>query len=336
VRIVSPRSLAAWLALTRFAFSVAPDALAGTTYSLGEVQAFSLAASTPEVTAGAAQGEPARGGEPGLGSDGPTAVDERARAEEALTRSPWAILPHRPNYILPFSYNSSPNNEPYQEVDPGMTGFDNAEAKFQISFKIPVWERMFGSAADLYVAYTQISLWQVYNTEMSSPFRDTNYEPEAVVFLRTDNTILGLRNRQIAFGAVHQSNGRGLDALSRSWNRLYVAAVFERGNFVCSLKPWWRIPEKEEDDDNPDIEDYLGYGEFRAAYKRGENVLSLMLRDNLRTGHNRGAIELDWSFPLQGKLKGLVQYFNGYGESLLDYNHANQRIGVGVMLSDVL
>jgi phospholipase A1 len=310
----------------------AGEASAERIYSLGEIQPFAVAQSGREAVAAAA---PAPKEHPAVPGEEGTAMERRFKEEAAVTHSRWAILPHRPNYILPYTYNDSPNNEPTQAIDPSAPEFDNEEAKFQISFKLPLWEKMFGSNADLYFAYTQISLWQVYNRDNSSPFRDTNYEPEGVVVLHTDYDVLGFKNRQLAFGLVHQSNGRGMDELSRSWNRIYVAGTLERGSFASSLKVWYRIPEDEEDDDNPDIEDYLGNGELRMGFGWRNHVFATMLRNNLQSD-NKGAVELDWSFPLLPKLKGYVQVFYGYGESLIDYDHKNERVGVGVLLSDWL
>jgi len=264
------------------------------------------------------------------------AWEKRKEQEKAVEKSPWAILPHRPNYILPFTYVTNVNEKPLEKASGKDADLDDVEVKFQLSFRIPVWDNMFNSNASLFAAYTQQSLWQAYNESDSSPFRDTNFEPEGGVSFATDVDVLGLRNRQIVFAFAHQSNGRGLDALSRSWNRLYASGVFDRGNFATGLKVWWRLPEDEEDDNNPHIEKYYGYGELRAAYKWGNQVFAGMLRNNLRPDNNKGAIQLDWSFPLVSKLKGYVQFFNGYGECLLDYNYANQRIGVGILLSDWL
>jgi Phospholipase A1 len=53
------------------------------------------------------------------------------------------------------------------------------------------------------------------------------------------------------------------------------------------------------------------YGELFVLRKVGENSFALMLRNNLQPGRNRGAVQLDWSFPLGKKFKGYVQYFNG-------------------------
>jgi phospholipase A1 len=180
----------------------------------------------------------------------------------------------------------------------------------------------------------------MFNSRLSSPFRDTNHEPEMFLTFLTRQPFLGLTNRIISFGINHQSNGQS-GALSRSWNRLFAEFVFERNHFYMSVKPWWRIPEddKAEDDptgdDNPDITDYMGYGEIIGLYELNRHRLGFMLRNNLSSS-NKGAIQLDWSLPLKKKVRGYVQYYNGYGETLLDYNHYSHRIGIGVMLIDWL
>ena len=139
----------------------------------------------------------------------------------------------------------------------------------------------------------------------------------------------------------HQSNGRG-GTLSRSWNRLYADFEFEKDNLVVGLKPWWRIPEDDKDDpldasgdDNPDIDDYLGYFEFTTVYRYQDHEFGLLLRNNLRDD-NRGAVQLDWTFPLWRGIRGYAQYFNGYGETLIDYDARIERFGIGILLTDLL
>jgi phospholipase A1 len=210
---------------------------------------------------------------------------------------------------------------------------DEVEAKFQLSFQFDIWKNMFAKDIDLYFAYTQLAFWQVYNTQASSLFRETNYEPEAGLIFHPDFDILGLNNNQIRFGLVHQSNGRA-EPLSRSWNRIFGMFMLQRGRFSTVFRPWYRIPEDEEDDDNPDIEDFMGHFEWYSSYKWRKHTISVLLRNNLKTSENRGGIRLDLSYPLTDRLKLYLQYFNGYGESLIDYNHANNRIGVGLILTE--
>lgn len=225
----------------------------------------------------------------------------------------FTLMAHRPNYFLPITYNSNPNNNPYQDL--GDPSLDNAEAKFQISFKVPVVSR-------LYFAYTQLAFWQVYNRDVSSPFRDTNYEPE--FFADFDKWQIGW---------AHQSNGR-TDPFSRSWNRVYAQYTLQKDAFLMMIKPWYRIPEDDDEDNNSDIHRYMGYGELRFAYAWKEQVFAALVRNNLNANDNKGAFELTWSAPLTTSVKLYLQYFNGYGECLLDYNHYNNRIGIGFAISD--
>jgi len=262
-------------------------------------------------------------------------IDTRLQ-EEKKTGQDWFVLtPHRANYLLPMAYNSSPNEGVYEGTSLEDAELDNIEIKFQLSIKYQLLEDLFKNNGDLYFGYTNLSYWQAYNSDYSSPFRDTNHEPELWLQFDTDWEFWGIKTRLIQLGAWHQSNGRG-EPLSRSWNRLYANFIFSKGNFALSLKPWWRIPEDDEDDDNPHIERYLGYGELRAAYAWRHHTFSLMFRNNLKSSGNKGAVELGWSFPLYKKLKGYVQYFNGYGQSILDYDDAANTIAVGFALSDIM
>jgi phospholipase A1 len=80
----------------------------------------------------------------------------------------------------------------------------------------------------------------------------------------------------------------------------------------------------------------MGYGELRSALKLRAHEVSLLFRNNLKADGNKGAVELGWAFPLIRSMKGFVQYFNGYGDSLLDYNIPVSRVSVGVTFSDWL
>jgi len=260
-----------------------------------------------------------------------SALDRRIEAERSTRIKPFVLTPHKPNYVLPITYNENPNNAPF---DPASVGeLDNFEIKFQISIKFAIADNLFGEQGSLQFAYTNLSFWQAYDTEDSSPFRETDHEPELFLIFENDWKALGFKNRLIQLGLVHQSNGQA-GTLSRSWNRIYADFIFEKDNYYLSFKPWIRIGETG-DDNNPDIETYMGHGEIRAVYAGRKHTLSLMFRNNFHDP-NYGAFEVDWSFPMSRRAKWFIQYFNGYGESLIDYNAFVNRIGVGIALTDWL
>jgi phospholipase A1 len=264
-----------------------------------------------------------------------TPLEQRLHHEMLAKKSLFSILPHKTNYLLPMAYNTSPNTKVYADASGNTESLDKSEVKFQLSIKAPLWENIFGSSGALFVAYSQIAFWQAYNSKSSAPFREINFEPEAFLAFAPNYKLLGVTSKIITVGFNHQSNGRS-KPLSRSWNRIDANFVLGSDNTYVSLRPWFRIPESSGDDDNPHMERYYGYGELFIVHKFKQHTLGLMVRNNLRTEGNKGAVQVDWSFPLYKKLRGYVQYFNGYGENLADYNHVNNRLGVGVMLTDWL
>ncbi len=275
--------------------------------------------------------------------DSKSLVIDRIERERAVQDNRSVLLAHKRNYILPLTYASHPNNDVFEA---GHSDFgqdlDNLEIQFQVSIKSTLAENLFSEADVLYVGATVRAFWQAYNHEISGPFRETNYEPEIFWAAPVPWKILGGDATLFALGLTHQSNGRS-QLFSRSWNRVYVSVIWERWRYVFHFKTWWRLPEDDKDDpldpdgdDNPDIEDYLGNFEFTTVFRRDEHEFSVMLRNNLDLDDNRGAVQVDWTFPLQRRFRGYLQFFNGYGESLIDYDAHIERIGVGILLSDLL
>jgi phospholipase A1 len=122
--------------------------------------------------------------------------------------------------------------------------------------------------------------------------------------------------------------------LSRSWNRVYLMFGAEQDNLAILVRPWLRIREDYTKDDNPDITQFMGYGDVTLVYAYGRHTLSLLTRYNPATG--KGALQAAWNFPLQRRVRGYLQWFSGYGESLIDYNWRQNAVGLGISLSDVM
>lgn len=277
-------------------------------------------------------------------SDPPPATDasmlgQRMELERYTRDNPFVLTAHRPNYILPLTYIRNPNQAIPDVADDELQEF---EIQFQLSLKVLLVEGLYRDKGLLSVAYTNRSYWQAYNRDLSAAFRETNHEPELILTLEADRSLFGFRNTANQIIINHQSNGNSGDR-SRSWNRLMLQAIFERDEFVFSLKPWYRIPEKRKSepddpvgDDNPDIERYMGHFELNVGWLRQRNMYNLMLRNNLRRSNNYGAIELSWSYPLKRRIKGVVKLFHGHGESLISYDRRTTSIGAGLLISDWL
>nr|WP_180056873.1 phospholipase A [Acinetobacter sp. YH12227] len=265
-------------------------------------------------------------------------LDSRWELSQESKLGTWNIRGYQPVYLMPGYWTSEKNERPSSPNENYTVNADqeqnlkSMEAKFQLSLKTKAVENLFGNNGDVWLGYTQSSRWQVYNEDESRPFRETNYEPEASLVFRTNYELLGLNWRMLGVTFNHQSNGRS-DPLSRSWNRVMLNLGFERDNFALMLRPWYRLEEDAKDDNNPDIKDYMGRGDLTAFYRKNNHDFSLMLRHSLKGGDDsHGAVQFDWSFPINGKLRGQFQVFDGYGESLIDYNHRATYVGLGVSL----
>jgi phospholipase A1 len=289
----------------------------------------------PAMTAPAAA-DTASAASPGAGGAAGTSLLTRAWSFDPDSDR-YLIKLYRPNYLNPVRYQSRTNDQPLEPLftafEPENSKLDKVEAEFQISFKTRVWaskDRRFGA----WLAYTQQSFWQVYNGDISSPFRDTNYTPEVKLAWQPKFSWGGFDWRLLSVGYTHQSNGRS-DPISRSWDRLVAEIGIEKGDFALLLRPWLRIDDDSDDTDNPDITDYYGHGDLTAVYKHRGHSFTLTGRGNL--GEKKGALRVSWMTPpLVGPLRGYVVGFTGYGDTLLDYNFKQNAVSAGFALNDLL
>lgn len=241
---------------------------------------------------------------------------EEDRYTPAFVQAKKGLTLHKDIYVQPLSWS-----EPYHG--------EETELLFQVSAKVQLFD------TDLYFGFTQKSFWQAYNQDVSSPFRETNYNPE--IFFRITPQRSDFSGWGADVGIEHESNGKSPPE-SRSWNRLYFAPYYPAADHLFYFKFWVRIPEEDKDspldaegDDNPDIIDYMGYGELNYRLRFADQRLHVMLRGNPATG--RGALAVDFSYPGDSRdLYYRIGLFSGYGESLIDYDRSITRISFGLGL----
>lgn len=248
--------------------------------------------------------------------------EETDESLKQIITGDFALYPYKKNYLLPVTYDLNKSEEK-----------NSFETTFQISIEKPISYNFFGLNESISAAYTQRSFWQT--SKHSLPFRETNYEPEIFIQLPYKSTSI-LKGYKIAFN--HVSNGKD-DNSSRSWNRVYLENYFQLSNLFIIPKIWYRIPENNSDDDNPDIEKYYGNGDLTFLYAYGKHTFELGLRNNLKFNeNNKGSAEFNWTFPLPDFLYinntyGIFQIFSGYGNNLIDYDTEVHKIGLGIAFS---
>lgn len=264
---------------------------------------------------------------------------------EDTQRPQFSLQAYNPNYILFAQHGDRVNRRPTSPA-PGHQStnskdYRHLEGKFQLSVKSKLVHSLFRENDSIWFGYTQVSHWQVWSPNISRPFRATSYKPEVMYIMpiqyRFGDSSWALRMAGI--GLIHESNGQS-DPLSRSWNRLYLGVGFDHRDMSIYARFWKRFPESRGSDDNPDITTYMGRADVRLNWdlKHG-NTIGLGVVSNLRHS-NKGSVQLDYYFPLSrfwgmgDYLRGYVQVFHGYGETITDYNFRRTALGIGFAIKE--
>jgi phospholipase A1 len=244
----------------------------------------------------------------------------------------------QPNYVLPLHVTNRINRTPTSptQATVSLPDYRREEAKFQLSLRTKLAQDLLLPNADLWVGFTQQTFWQIWNGKDSKPFRNSDYQPEAIYVIPTAKAWrelpLGWQWRYTQLGLAHQSNGQS-DPLSRSWNRVYAAAGFERGDWSLTGRFTQRLNEPLATDNNPDLVTYRGRGEFQLGWVNGLQTVSLLYRST-PSNVKYGALQFEWTYPVAraqpNGLRWYVQAFSGYGETLTDYNFRQTSLGLGV------
>jgi len=243
-------------------------------------------------------------------------------SDKDTARFVTAFSPYEPNYISAGS--DGPTN-----------------AKFQVSMKFRLFnpDTQTSFLEKLYLAYSQTSIWNI--SASSAPFYDSSYRP-SVFYLDEDVSQWPFRaSSRLGFqgGFEHESNGKE-GASSRSMNIAFIRPTFTfpfSDKYFVSLSP--KIYSYLEKEDNPDMPYYRGYTDLlvKVGATNGVQLATTMRKG---TGQEPYSVQLDLSIPLGtpklGNLGGYLhlQYFDGYGESLLDYNRkVHDQFRIGLMIT---
>jgi phospholipase A1 len=215
---------------------------------------------------------------------------------------------------------------------------NNADVKFQISVRQRLTKTVLPFNSFLFLTYTQKSFWSIY--KKSSPFDDNNYNPGFawITPVIRNNKLQGT----VAVSLEHESNGK--DSLeSRGWNFITLSGVyFFNASFSIQAKLWAGILDKGEPEleggGNPDLFKYRGYGLIALNYRSLNNKFRASAMLNPRGEFGKFNIQLEFNYRPRAIANQylFVQWYNGYGESLLDYNKFTSILRVGICIKPPL
>lgn len=208
----------------------------------------------------------------------------------------------------------------------------NSDVKFQVSIAQRLTKSTLPFNTYLYLFYTQKCMWNVF--ENSMPMRDFNFNPGIGLakHLFVKNRYVG----KVTLMIEHESNGRdGIE--SRSWNKVSLASnIFIDPNFMVHGKVWIPIIDGQ---NNQDILYYSGIYQvgttFTTPNKRFGFALTMVKRKGWNFKYNT-IWEVNYRLFKDENQFLFLQYYNGYGENLLDYNQYHSRLRIGLVIKPQL
>lgn len=225
------------------------------------------------------------------------------------------ITMYKDNYFI---FGCPTNHKPTSE---------NTNVKFQISLQCKLTKSTLPWNTYLFLYYTQKVFWNVL--EKSLPMTDLNFNPGIGIAkpLFSNNRYIG----KLSFMIEHESNGR--DSIqSRSWNKVSLGVnIALDQNMIIHGKVWIPIVDGE---NNRDLLDYYG------MYQCGVQIMTndrrwkfseiLVKRRGWKLNYN-SITEVSFRFLRNSEWSLFFQYYNGYGEGLLDYNKFKSQARLGIV-----
>ncbi|MFV0468147.1 MAG: phospholipase A [Dysgonomonas sp.] len=209
----------------------------------------------------------------------------------------------------------------------GRMGRFNSDAKIQFSISQRLTNSVLPFRTYLFLTYSQLAFWDIFRE--SFPFGDINFNPtiglgKALIY---KNRFLGIT----AFQVEHESNGKDED-YSRSWNKISLMSLFKINKSVTlQMKIWLPLVDGQ---NNRDIAEYKGWGHMALDYnyKSKFNVGLVVTKRN--TPNLSANIVANMSYRLfkNDNQYIFLEYYNGYGESLIDYNQYHHRLRIGIVI----
>jgi len=204
----------------------------------------------------------------------------------------------------------------------------SADAKFQISIRQRLLSKVMPHYAQLMLIYTQKSFWDIYAN--SFPFADNNYNPGLLLTVPViqENKLKGVASLSIE----HESNGKDGNE-SRSWNFITLSGVYFRNiSFSFQAKIWYGLVSN----DNPDLLKYKGYGQIISNYRSFDNRFGVSLLVNPCSKGVNSQLEFNFKPGKRANEYLFLQWYQGYGESLLEYNRYSSMVRIGICLKPPL